>query len=115
MKPKSEKPEPLQKVMREWRVNEPLPPRFQDGVWRKIQQVESSASAVATTTLWSAFTTWLASVLPRPAVATVYVLLLLFVGAGTGVWQARSQVSRAHDELGSRYVQAVDPYQKPRL
>ncbi len=102
MKPESENPEPLRNLMREWRVTEPLPPRFQENVWRKIQQAEFSASAVATTTLWS-------------AVATAYVLLLLFVGAGTGVWQARSQASRARDELGSRYVQAVDPYQKPRL
>ena len=68
-----------------------------------------------TTTLWSAFAAWLSSVLPRPAVATVYVMVLLFVGAGTGIWQARSQSSRSQDELGTRYVQTVDPYQKPRL
>ena len=113
MKPESENPEPLRKLMREWRVTEPLPPRFQEGVWQKIQQAESSASP-ATTTLWSAFAVWLSSVLPRPAVATVYVMVLLFVGAGTGIWQARSQTARSHDELGTRYVQTVDPYQKPR-
>ena len=42
-------------------------------------------------------------------------MVLLFVGAGTGIWQARSQSSRSQDELGKRYVQTVDPYQKPRL
>ena len=114
MKPESENPEPLGKLMREWRVTEPLPPRFQEGVWQKIQQAESSASPAATTTLRSAFAAWLSSVLPRPAVATAYVMALLFVGAGTGIWQARSQSSRSHDELGTRYVQTVDPYQKPR-
>ena len=114
MKPESENPEPLGKLMREWRVTEPLPPRFQEGVWQKIQQAESSANPM-TTTLWSAFAAWLSSVLPRPAFATAYVMALLCVGAGTGIWQARSQSTRSHDELGTRYVQTVDPYQKPRL
>lgn len=115
MEPKSDNPEPLRQVMREWRVTEPLPPRFQEGVWRKIQQAESSKAPATTTTLWSAFKAWLVSVMPRPAVAVAYVAVLFAVGTTSGYWQARSQTSRSHDELGTRYVQAVDPYQKPRL
>ena len=49
------------------------------------------------------------------ALDSAYVMVLLFVGAGTGIWQARSQTARLHDELSTRYVQTVDPYQKPRL
>ncbi len=115
MEPKSDHPEPLRKVMHEWRVTEPLPPRFQEGVWRKIQQAESSATPATTTTLWSAFQAWLASVLPRPAVAVAYVAVLFAVGTASGYWQARSQTTRSHEQWGTRYVQAVDPYQKPRL
>lgn len=115
MEPQSENPEPLRQVMREWRVTESLPPRFQEGVWRKIQQAESSAAPATTTTLWSVFQACLASVVPRPAVAVAYVAVLFAVGTASGYWQARSRTSRSHDEWATRYVQAVDPYQKPRL
>lgn len=115
MKPESENPELLRKAMREWRVTEPLPPRFQEGVWRKIQQADSSAKPATTTTLWPVFKAWLASMLPRPAVAVAYVAALFAVGTASGYWQARSQTSRSHEQMGTRYVQAVDPYQKPRL
>lgn len=113
MKPESENPEPLRKLMREWRVTEPLPPRFQENVWRKIQQTESSAMPAPTTTLWSAFQSWLASAMPRPALAVAYLSVLLVAGMAAGYWQARHTTAHMDDELGRRYVQSVDPYQKP--
>lgn len=115
MEPESENPEPLRKVMREWRVTDPLPPRFQEGVWRRIHQAESSATPAAASTLWSVFMAWLTKALPRPAVAVAYVSILLVSGMTTGYWQAWQTTSRLDDQLGTRYVQAVDPYQKPRL
>ena len=111
MKPESENPEPLRSLMREWKVNEPLPPRFQDGVWRRIQQAE--ATPVNTTTLWSAFRSWLATATPRPAFAVAYLSVLLVVGMAAGYWQARQSTAHLGSELGTRYVQSVDPYQKP--
>jgi hypothetical protein len=110
-----ENPEALRRALRKWSVNEPLPPRFQEGVWRKIQEAESSALPAVSTTFWSLCRAWLNAALPRPAVATAYLLMLLFIGAGAGIWQARSQTSRLDDTLGARYVQSVDPYQQPRL
>ena len=101
--------------MREWRVTEPLPPRFQEGVWRKIQQADSSAAPATTTTLWALLMARMAAVLPRPAVAVAYMAVLFAVGTASGYWQARTQTSRSHEQMGTRYVQAVDPYQKPRL
>ena len=113
MKPESENPELLRKVMREWRVTEPLPPRFQEGVWRKIQQAESSATPATTTTLWCVCRAWVAAALPRPAVAVAYLSVLLVAGMTAGYWQARQTTAHLDNELGSRYVQSVDPYQKP--
>ncbi len=113
MKPNSENPEPLRKVMREWRVTEPLPPRFQEGVWRKIQQAEVSASPAPTTTLWSMCKAWLAAELPRPGVAVAYLSILLVAGMAAGYWRAQQTTAHLDDELGTRYVQSVDPYQKP--
>ena len=113
MKFESENPEPLRKVLREWRVTEPLPPRFLEGVWRSIQQAEAKAMPATTTTLWSLCKAWLAAALPRPAVATAYLGVLLVAGMATGYWQARQTTARWDNELGARYVQSVDPYQKP--
>jgi hypothetical protein len=113
MKPESENPEPLRRVLRQWQVTEPLPPRFQEGVWRKIEQAEASAAPAATTTLWTLFRTWLTTMLPRPVVAVAYLSVLLVVGMAAGYRQARQATAHLDNELGSRYVQSVDPYQKP--
>jgi hypothetical protein len=113
MKPEFENPEPLRKTLREWRVTEALPPRFQEGVWRKIQQAESSAMPATTTTLWLLCKAWLATALPRPAVAAAYLSVLLLAGTAAGYWRAQQTTSHLDDELGMRYVQSVDPYQKP--
>lgn len=113
MRIESENPEPLRKVMREWQVTESLPPRFQEGVWRKIQHAEASREAATTATLWTLFRTWLTVMLPRPAVAAAYLSVLLVVGMAAGYWQARQTTAHWDNELGSRYVQSVDPYRKP--
>ncbi len=99
--------------MREWRVTEPLPPRFQEGVWRKIQQAETSGSPVTTTTFGTLFKAWLMAALPRPAVAAAYLGVLLVAGMASGYWHARQTTAQLDKELGARYVQSVDPYRKP--
>jgi hypothetical protein len=113
MKTEFENPEPLRRVLREWWVAEPLPPRFQEGVWRKIQQAEASGSPAATTTVWTVFKAWIAAAVPRPALAAAYLSVLLVVGMVAGYRQARQATAHLDNELGSRYVQSVDPYQKP--
>lgn len=113
MKPNSESQDPLCKVMSEWRVTEPLPPRFQERVWRRIQQVEASANPEPTTTLWSVCMAWLATTLPRPALALAYISVLLVGGMAGGYWQAQQTTAHLDEELGMRYVQSVDPFQKP--
>ena len=98
--------------MREWKVTAPLPPRFQEDVWHRIEQGECSA-AETTTTLWSVFKARLAAAIPRPAVAVAYLTVLLVAGVAGGYWKAQSHTAHLDDELGTRYVQSVDPYQKP--
>lgn len=106
--------ESLRKVLQEWRTDTPLPPRFQETVWRRIDGAER-AQAPATTTLWTLVSHWLGSVLPRPALATVYVAMLLAVGGTVGWTQARQENARVKDELGWRYVRSLNPYQAPRM
>jgi hypothetical protein len=113
MKTEFENPEPLRRTLREWRVTEPLPPRFQEGVWRKIQQAEAGAAPATATAGWTLFKAWLAAAVPRPAVAVAYLSVLLVAGMAAGYRQARQVTAHLDNELGSRYVQSVDPYQKP--
>jgi hypothetical protein len=103
--------EPVRKLMQEWKVTALLPPRFNEGVWRRIEQAEVKTKS----SIGSVITGWLAALLPRPAVAVSYVTVLLALGIGAGYWQARTHAARLDHELGSRYVQSVDPYQKPHL
>ena len=43
--------------------------------------------------------------------AVSYLVLLLFTGLLAGYWQARVVQTHTLEELGSRYVQMMDPYQ----
>ncbi len=107
----SENPEPFRKLLREWRVTTPLPPRFAEGVWRRIERTRVAVKL----SLWDALQHWLSTALPRPAVAVAYVTVLLVAGVAAGYMQARNETVRLKGELGTRYVQSVDPYQKPGL
>jgi len=106
-----ENPEPLRKLMHEWKITESLPPRFQENVWRRIERAHASQSSPS----WlDALAHWLNTMLPRPALASAYVAVLLALGV-TAAWaRARQETTRVRDELGQRYVRVLDPYQTPR-
>jgi len=102
--------EALRKLLQEWRTDATLPPSFQEGVWRRIERAQASASP----SVWTIISHWIATVLPRPALAASYVAVLLAVGVSAGWAQARQETARVKGELGERYVRMLDPYQAPR-
>jgi hypothetical protein len=104
--------EPLRALLKEWKAKPSLPPSFQEQVWRRIEQAE--AQPTISVTLWTVWTNWIAAVLPRPALATAYLAVLLATGATVGWAQARQVTGRVSDDLSARYVRLVDPYQSPR-
>ena len=103
----------LREVLREWTVAPPLPPRFQEQVWRRIARAEAKPQPAKR--LWS----WLLHLaemnLPRPNFAYSYVAILLLLGVVGGAWAAQRETNRLDAALGSRYVQSIDPYQKVAL
>jgi len=100
---------PLRTLLREWEPQASLPPRFQEQVWRRIERAElPPAPSVSLATV---FANWIANMLPKPALATTYMVVLLAVGAGVGWSQARQETARVTGDLSARYAQAVDPYQ----
>ena len=100
---------PLDALLQEWKVKPSLPPRFNEQVWRRIERAETAPAP--SVSLATVFANWIATMLPRPALATAYVAVLLAIGAGVGWSQARQETARVSSDLSARYAQAVDPYQ----
>ncbi len=109
----SNQDEALRRVLKEWRTDVALPPRFQEAVWRRIELAEPVPAPIAPS-LWAVIAHWIGTVLPRPALATAYVAVVLAVGVTAGWAQARLETARVKGELGERYVRVLDPYQTPR-
>jgi hypothetical protein len=106
----NESNESLRKTLKEWKVTTPLPSRFQEQVWQRIAQPDAKSRVSP----WAAAMKWLETLLPRPALAASYLMILLGSGLVTGYWQAQQKKAELADTLGVRYVQEVDPYQTPR-
>lgn len=89
----------LHALLRSARVSPPLPPRFQENVWRRIEAAESPAK----TESWMDA---LAALILRPRLAFVAAVVLLLAGGLLGV-EAGMQTAR--QDAQARYVAAVAP------
>lgn len=99
----------LRGLLREWKVKAPVPPRFQEGVWRRIEREEIGPADGRSP--WSeAIRKWLADFLPRPALAVAYLIVLLAAGAGVGWTQAQHERARVNSQLSEQYVHVLDPF-----
>ncbi len=109
MKPNSapENDEPLRRLLREWIVDTPLPPRFQEQVWRRIASVEAESAP----RLGVRFRRWVELVLPRPKTALLYMALLLVLGIAAGSVTAEIRSNHLQATLSARYVRSLDPNQ----
>jgi len=96
----------LSDTLRTWRTNATLPPRFQEGVWRRIEQQEAKSHFA----FLAAVRVWIENSLPRPKITLCYVTTLLLLGLVSGFWTAKGESRRLNAYLGSRYMQSVDPY-----
>ena len=101
--------EPLNRILQQWRVTTPLPPRFGEQVWKRIERAETPGVSLA-----EAARAWFAAAFARPAFAFAYVTVLLMIGHTVGALQASQTTVRWEQELEARYVQSIDPYQKGR-
>jgi hypothetical protein len=115
MKPdyESEKGERLDEVLRQWTVDTPLPPRFEEQVWRRIAKAETKPHPASS--FWAWLLHFAEANLPRPKFAYSYIAILLLLGIAGGAWAAQREADRLDSALGSRYLQSIDPYQKVAL
>ncbi len=96
----------LRKVLGQWTVDVPLPPRFQETVWQRIAKADPKPEPAVWTGLWRLIEV----VLPRPKFAFAYLAVLLASGVTAGSWAAHTKSSRLDSELSMRYVQSINPY-----
>ena len=89
-------------LLRESRVSPALPPRFQEGVWRRIED----ASAPAKATGGIAWLDALAALVLRPRLAMATAAVLMVAGALLGV---RNGSQMAHQDAQARYLAVVAP------
>lgn len=100
--------DPLDSVLKQWRMDAALPPRFQEQVWSRIER-NTVNEPIA---LWPLVLDWLKSSVARPAFAVAYAIILLVLGITGGFLQAQRDNARFDNIVEARYVQSVDPYQK---
>jgi hypothetical protein len=98
--------ERLRGVLREWVVDAPLPPRFQEQVWQRIARSETRPEP----TQWAGLLRLVEVILPRPKFAFAYLSVLLVFGVAAGSVAAQITTSRLDSKLSLRYVQSIDPY-----
>ena len=89
-------------LLRESRVSPALPPRFQEGVWRRIE--DSAAPVKAASGL--AWLDALAALVLRPRLALATAAALMVAGALLG---ARNGNQMAHQDAQARYLAVVAP------
>ncbi len=97
----------LSATLREWVVDAPLPPRFQEQVWNRIARAEASPEG--------SFFGGLAKLvksLERPPMAYSYAAVLLAFGIAAGSLTAQMKSNRLESDLGHKYLLSIDPYQR---
>ena len=98
----------LKSLLKQWRIDSPLPPRFRDQVWSRIE-ANNPAPAIS---LGPIILAWLRVSVARPGLAYAYALLMISLSVGAGFAKARDYIAQADHTMESRYVQFVDPYGK---
>ena len=96
----------LRKALRQWVVDTPLPPRFQEQVWTRIERVEAKPEQG----FWTNLAQWLEALVPRPRFALAYLSVFLVLGVTAGAVAAQLKTNKLDSELSQRYVQSIDPY-----
>ena len=98
----------LHAVLREWKVDAAIPPRFQEQVWQHIARTEKTVEIQ----LWQAVRHRVESIFSRPALALAYVAILLIGGLAAGYLRAQDTAAHAEAQWRIQYVQSIDPYQR---
>lgn len=104
--------EPLDRLLRSWRVSASPSPHFQARVWERIRSEEMQLGMGTSLRLLLRRT--LEPLFARPVASFCYVLLLSVLGLGVGYLQGETRTAEMRSALAQRYLRSIDPYQVPR-
>lgn len=90
-------------LLRTSRVSPTLPPRFQEGVWRRIEEASAPVKSTGGITWLEA----LAALVMRPRFALAAATVLIVAGALVGVREGSQMVNQ---DAQARYLAAVAPH-----
>ena len=82
-----------------------LPPRFQEGVWRRLAHIDTKSGATSKTGWFEQFVAGLL----RPAYASIGVAFVMFLGTWLGVRNGEQLTYRTEQ---TRYLAAVSPFHR---
>jgi len=106
MNPEYINPDPndarLRTLLRASRVGPTLPPRLQEGVWRRIEEAEAPAPSTGSLAWFDA----LAALVLRPRFALAAAAVMIVAGTTLGMHEG-SQM--AHRDAQARYLAVVAP------
>lgn len=98
----------LDELLGSWKVEAPLPPRFQEQVWRRIARAEEKPAWLVSA--WVLRLVELgANLLRKPVGATTYFSVLLALGVLAGVWRSGQYADQTEAAWRTAYLQAVTP------
>lgn len=95
----------LRALLREAHPSPELPPRFQEGVWQRLDRAGRSGAASGSV----GWIEWLVSSLLRPAFATAGLAALMFAGVWMGVREGETRLRRVEQ---AHYIAAVSPFHR---
>jgi len=98
----------LRRVLQTWKVDPKIPRNFARDVWERIATREQASAG---SRWWVALKELVEPVGAARLALTAATLGLVF-GVFAGVMKAQQQNSQIQQELATRYVRSIDPYQR---
>jgi len=105
--PHNDRHDELSDVLKEWRVEASLPPRFREGVWRRIAISRETRSAWIG--FWQSVVFRWEALVRKPVGVAACLALFTAVGVGLGTWHAQEFAQRAETAWQHAYFQSVSP------
>lgn len=105
--PQREDADGLGVVLQRWRLEGTLPPRFEEGVWRRIAAAQNQPGT--TLRVWQALLQRWEALIRKPVGVAACLTLFTALGVGFGYWHAQVYTAQAANAWQQAYMSSVNP------